>query len=69
MLYNSEFKETIAGYNLCYVDWSEGKKNPKLLNEKDLPALQASDKLLARKLEQGTLMDSLDQINEKDEDK
>ena len=36
---------------LHYIDWSEGKNNPKSLTRADLPALKRSDKLMARKFD------------------
>ena len=49
ILFNSPFKEHMVNDNLLYVDWSEGKASPKLLNMEDAAALKASDKLFARK--------------------
>lgn len=51
LLWNSQFKESLIGYNLVYVDWSEGKKNPKILTKQDFSALINSNKLLARKVD------------------
>lgn len=50
ILFNSPYKETCQN-NLVYVDWSEGKKNPKILTDEDYEALKKSDKLIARKFE------------------
>ena len=50
IIYNSRYKDTIRDY-LTYVDWSEGKKNPKILNSDDLDKLTNSNKLMARKFE------------------
>lgn len=50
ILFNSEYAGTCKG-NLLYVDWSEGKKNPKNLGIDDFEALKQSDKLIARKFE------------------
>ncbi len=50
ILGNSEYADTIKDY-ITYVDWSEGKKNPKILTEEDYERLKSSDKLIARKFE------------------
>ena len=47
---NSEYANTVKDY-LAYVDWSEGKKNPKILMSEDYEKLKASEKLIARKFE------------------
>ena len=51
ILFNSEYADTCCG-NLLYVDWSEGKKNPKVLGLEDLEKLAKSDKLIARKFDE-----------------
>ncbi len=48
---NSEFFDTVHPM-LTYVDWSEGKASPKILNEQDFEKLKNSKKLLARKFEE-----------------
>ncbi len=47
---NSQFANKVKD-NLVYVDWSEGKKNPKILSIEDYQQLKSSDKLIARKFE------------------
>ncbi len=48
---NSEYIHKTRDY-LTYVDWSEGKKNPKVLGGgEDYEKLKSSDKLMARKFE------------------
>ncbi len=47
---NSQFANKVKD-NLVYVDWSEGKKNPKILLIEDYQQLKSSDKLIARKFE------------------
>ena len=47
---NSKYADTVRDY-LTYVDWSEGKKNPKILTGEDYMKLKSSDKLMARKFE------------------
>lgn len=50
VLYNSPFKEKIRD-DLFYIDWSEGKPNPKILREVDFEKLIRSDKVFARKFD------------------
>jgi core-2/I-Branching enzyme len=50
-LYNSPFRERIAD-NLVYVDWTgQTKGHPRILLAGDFPALQATEKLFARKFD------------------
>lgn len=50
-LYNSAFQQNICN-NLVYVDWTgQTKGHPRVLNMHDLPKLQQSDKLFARKID------------------
>ncbi len=51
LVMNSPFREKVANTNLRYIDWSEGKVNPKLFTAVDLPALSASNDFLARKFD------------------
>lgn len=61
LLYNSSFKEDIVGNNLRYIDWSEGLKNPKMLDKSDFIALMSSDKFFARKFnENDEVLDMID---------
>ena len=50
VLFNSPFKEKIRDH-LFYIDWSEGKPNPKILREEDFEKLIRSDKVFARKFD------------------
>ena len=61
ILFNSEYAGTCKG-NLLYVDWSEGKKNPKNLGIEDLEALKQSDKLIARKFE-GSIPEEIESLS------
>lgn len=63
ILYNSKYKEDIVCNNLMYIDWSEGKPNPKTLTISDLPVLSKSDKLYARKFNQWVDKDILDTLD------
>ncbi|MBE7177801.1 MAG: glycosyl transferase [Mucilaginibacter polytrichastri] len=51
VLENSPFKKEVVNDNLRYIDWSEGKSSPKVLNEDDLPAIQSSGAFFARKFD------------------
>lgn len=51
ILYNSAFRDRIVN-NLVYVDWTgQTAGHPRILLARDLPALQASEKLFARKMD------------------
>ena len=65
ILYNSPFAEDMVNDNLRYIDWSEGKPSPKTLTIDDLPVLEQSDCLYARKVNMQTdavLVDALDAL-------
>ncbi|HEX3023632.1 MAG TPA: beta-1,6-N-acetylglucosaminyltransferase [Chitinophagaceae bacterium] len=49
ILYNSIFREDMVNDNLRYIDWSEGKANPKTFTIKDADTLLHCGKLFARK--------------------
>jgi hypothetical protein len=54
ILYNSPFRDRIVD-NLIYVDWTgQTQGHPRILLARDLPAIQASGKLFARKMDMGT---------------
>ncbi|MBC8034458.1 MAG: glycosyl transferase [Chitinophagaceae bacterium] len=64
ILYNSPFKDTIRNPNLHYIDWSEGKKNPKLLTIEDYNKLVSSNLFFARKFDpkvNASILDALDE--------
>ena len=65
ILYNSPFKKDMVNDNLLYVDWSEGRPNPKILTIADAEALRTSNKLFARKFNpaiDSNILDYLDSI-------
>lgn len=51
ILFNSPLAATIVNNNLRYIDWSAGGSNPKILTADDLPTLQDSSRLYARKFD------------------
>jgi len=65
ILLNSPLAGTVANDNLRYIDWSEGGSSPKTLTSADLPALQASSRLFARKFDsrRDDVLDQLDRLN------
>ena len=66
ILYNSEFRNKMVNDNLLYVDWSERKPSPKLLNMEDAVALRHSEKFFARKFNiaiDSKILDYLDELN------
>ena len=48
---NSRYKASVCNDNLRYLDWQEGKANPKILTEHDFHELSGSGKLFARKFD------------------
>ncbi len=65
LLYNSPFKKDIVNDHLRYIDWSEGKKNPKTFTMKDIEPLLQSDKFFARKFDANVDIHILDAIDQK----
>jgi hypothetical protein len=51
ILWNSPFKDKIAGHDLHYIDWSAGKEHPKDLDIFDLQAILDSKLFFARKFD------------------
>jgi hypothetical protein len=65
ILYNSKYQLSMINDNLLYVDWSEGKPNPKVLTMKDAEVLKNQDKLFARKFNlvvDSNILDYLDNL-------
>jgi hypothetical protein len=63
LVMNSSFQEKVAPTNLRYIDWSEGKVNPKVLTTADFSALRDSGSFLARKFDvtmDAAILDLLD---------
>jgi hypothetical protein len=63
ILWNSPFRKDIVNDNLLYVDWSGGGASPKVLTMEDLPVIERSGKLFARKFNAGVDANILDQID------
>ena len=66
ILLNSPLADTITNDNLRYIDWSGGGSSPRVLTLADLPALQASPRLFARKFDSqrdADVLDALDRLN------
>ncbi|MBE7176653.1 MAG: glycosyl transferase [Mucilaginibacter polytrichastri] len=61
ILYNSHFRSSIQE-NLLHVDWSEGHAHPKVFTTHDLPELQNSDKLFARKFDEEIDCEVIEQL-------
>lgn len=51
IIMNSEFKDSTINNNLRYIDWSEGKPNPKILGMQDFDSIKESNMLFARKFD------------------
>jgi hypothetical protein len=62
LIMNSQFKENLADGNLRYIDWSEGKANPKTLLIDDLNDLMKSGKFLARKFDSQVDQQIIDEV-------
>ena len=49
ILFNSEFKDSLTGENLCYLEWT-GQASPKTMTINDWGAIQESELFFARKI-------------------
>ena len=49
ILYNSPYRSDMVNDNLLYIDWTDGRPNPKTLTMADADALMLSNKFFARK--------------------
>ncbi len=63
ILLHSPLADTITNDNQRYIDWSGGGSNPKILTLNDLPALEATSKLFARKFDSQRDVAVLDQLD------
>ncbi|GAA4346495.1 beta-1,6-N-acetylglucosaminyltransferase [Hymenobacter saemangeumensis] len=64
ILMNSPLRHNVVNDSYRYIDWSGGGASPKLLTLADFPALQASDRLFARKFDvahDAAILDMIDQ--------
>jgi hypothetical protein len=67
LIMNSPFKAQAVNNNLRYIDWSEGKPNPKTLTISDFFELKMSDMLFARKFDtnvDSAILDKIDNYNQ-----
>ena len=64
LVMNSPYADKRMDY-LHYIDWSEGRSNPKILSMTDYENLMASDKLMARKFDITVDRDVLEKIRHK----
>ncbi len=68
ILLNSPLKDSIINDSIMYVDFSEGKSNPKMLTSADLEVIKNSGKLFARKFSSSVddkVLDLIDDMIEK----
>jgi hypothetical protein len=63
LLMNSPFKDQVVNNNLRYIDWSEGKVNPKLFRIADFESLKQSEMMFARKFDMLKDPEILDKID------
>lgn len=64
ILINSPFKDQIVNDNLRYIDFPDGKANPKILGLEDMSKMLESSMLFARKFDIDINADILDKIDE-----
>ena len=64
ILLNSPLKDNIINDNLRYIDFSEGKANPKILGPGDITEMVNSNMLFARKFDIEVNTDVLDQLDQ-----
>ena len=65
VLLNSPLRDRIINNNFRYIDWSAGGAHPKVLTQDDMPRLEQSGQLFARKFdtaEDAEIIDALDQL-------
>jgi hypothetical protein len=67
LLMGSPFRSRVAGHNLTYAKWTPTSgPHPKTLGIEDLPSLESSSKLFARKFDadvDSTVLDELDRLH------
>lgn len=64
IIMNSPYKELTINNNLRYIEWEEGKSNPKIFREEDLGKLMKSDKYFARKFDTAIDEEVLNKIDQ-----
>lgn len=64
LLMNSPLRDKMVNNNYRFIDWSEGKPNPKILTEKDLISIKASGMLFARKFDAHVDTEVLNKLDE-----
>lgn len=62
ILGNSPLNGKLVSKLLHYTDWSKGGASPAMLRSSDLPTLQASDALFARKFDDHETLDMIDAL-------
>jgi hypothetical protein len=65
IIMNSEYRDRVVNNNYRYIDWSEKKPNPKVLNGSDFEKLKLTTMLFGRKFDvskDSRIMDMLDTI-------
>ncbi|MBC8986438.1 glycosyltransferase [Pedobacter sp. N36a] len=67
ILLNSPFKEQMINDNLRYIDFPEGKANPRILEMEDLPLMKDSNMFFARKFDMPMSEEVLRRIDEQTE--
>ncbi|MBL7877425.1 MAG: hypothetical protein JNL53_17300 [Cyclobacteriaceae bacterium] len=62
LIMGSPFKENLANNNLRYIDWSEGRANPKTLRMEDFEKVINSGNFLARKFDSSVDQEIIDKV-------
>ncbi len=65
IIMNSHFKDKVINNNYRYIDWSEGKANPKILSVDDFEKLKYTTMLFGRKFDMSKdykILDMIDRI-------
>ncbi len=64
IIMNSSFKDSVINNNLRYIEWEDGKPNPKVFETKDIDLLKNSTKYFARKFDISIDMKVLDRLDQ-----
>lgn len=60
IILNSKYQKYVVNDNLRYLDWSQGKESPKVLENIDVEYAINSNKIFARKIEKISVIDYID---------
>jgi len=63
IIMNSPFRESTVNNNLRYIEWEEGKPNPRIFKVNNLESLKTSEQLFARKFDTDIDINVLDELD------